>query len=46
MLWDIKPCSPLEFHRRFGGTYILHFQVEEVKQETSVKQTDGGDMYF
>jgi hypothetical protein len=24
--YDIKPCSPLKFSRRFGGTYRLHLQ--------------------
>jgi hypothetical protein len=26
IFWDMKPCSPLSFNRRFGGTYRLHFQ--------------------
>jgi hypothetical protein len=24
--WDMTPCSPLSFNRRFGGTYRLHLQ--------------------
>jgi hypothetical protein len=24
--WDVMPCSPVEVHRRFGGTCRLHFQ--------------------
>jgi hypothetical protein len=26
IFWDMTPCSPLSFNRRFGGTYILHLQ--------------------
>jgi hypothetical protein len=26
IFWDITPCSPLRFNRRFGGTYRLHLQ--------------------
>jgi hypothetical protein len=26
VFWDITPCSPLRFNRRFGGTYHLHLQ--------------------
>jgi hypothetical protein len=26
IFWDISPCSPLSFNRRFGGTYRLHLQ--------------------
>jgi hypothetical protein len=25
-IWDMTPCSPLSFNRRFGGTYRLHPQ--------------------
>jgi hypothetical protein len=24
IFWDMTPCSPLSFNRRFGGTYHLH----------------------
>jgi hypothetical protein len=24
IFWDMTPCSPVSFHRRFGGTYRLH----------------------
>lgn len=24
--WDVKPCSPVEIHQRFGGTYYLHIK--------------------
>jgi hypothetical protein len=24
--WDMTPCSPLNFNRRFRGTYRLHLQ--------------------
>jgi hypothetical protein len=26
VFWDMTPCSPLNFNRRFGGTYRLHLQ--------------------
>jgi hypothetical protein len=26
IFWDMRPCSPLSFNRRFGGTYRLHLQ--------------------
>jgi hypothetical protein len=26
ILWDMTPCSPLSFNRRFGGKYRLHLQ--------------------
>jgi hypothetical protein len=26
IFWDMTPCSPLSFTRRFGGTYRLHLQ--------------------
>jgi hypothetical protein len=26
MIWDVTPCSSVKLHRRFGGTYRLHFQ--------------------
>jgi hypothetical protein len=30
IFWDMTPCSPLSFNRRFGGKYRLHFRVEEI----------------
>jgi hypothetical protein len=26
VFWDMTPCSPLSFNRRFGGTYHLYLQ--------------------
>jgi hypothetical protein len=26
IFWDMTPCSPLSFNRRFGGTYRFHLQ--------------------
>jgi hypothetical protein len=26
IFWDMTPCSPLSFNRRFGGTYLLKLQ--------------------
>jgi hypothetical protein len=37
VFWDITPCSPLKFNRRFGGTYRLHFQGRKIRERrTSV----------
>jgi hypothetical protein len=41
IFWDITPCSPLKFNRRFGGicrlTYSLTLKMELVySAETSV----------
>jgi hypothetical protein len=44
VFWDITPCSPLKFNRRFGRTYHLHLQGRKIsQQETSVK---AGDLFF
>jgi hypothetical protein len=58
IFWDVTPCSPLSFNRRFGGTYRLHLQGKEI---SSAKKTacslvfcgkyffdpeDGGDMFL
>jgi hypothetical protein len=32
ILWEISPCSPLEFNLRFGGIYRLHLQVQKIIQ--------------
>jgi hypothetical protein len=40
---DMAPCSLLSFNRRFGGTYRLHFRVEEIiLQEPASKQVASG----
>jgi hypothetical protein len=39
----MKPCSPLSFNRRFGGTYRLHLQGEEISSAITSKQ--GGRFY-
>jgi hypothetical protein len=38
IFWDITSCSPLKVNGRFGGTYRLHLQSRNMRQETSVKQ--------
>jgi hypothetical protein len=39
------PCGPVEFNRRFGGTYCLHLQGPKVSQaryhKVYVKQSKG-----
>jgi hypothetical protein len=32
IFWDITPCSPSKFGRRFGGTYRLHFQGRRISR--------------
>jgi hypothetical protein len=32
ILWDITPRSPLKVHKRFGGTYGLHFQGRRISR--------------
>jgi hypothetical protein len=29
VFWDVKPYSPIDIDRRFGGTYCLHHQGDE-----------------
>jgi hypothetical protein len=36
--WDATPCSPVEVHRRFGGTYCPHPQGAKVNQARSKLQ--------
>jgi hypothetical protein len=39
IFWDVIPDGPIEFRRRFGGTYCLHLQSRRVNQAT--KETGG-----
>jgi hypothetical protein len=32
IFWDVMPCSPVEVHWNFGGTYYLHLQGRSVNQ--------------
>lgn len=32
IFWEVTPCSPIEIHRLFGGTYCLHLLDWEVSQ--------------
>jgi hypothetical protein len=41
IFWDVTPCSPVEVHRRFGGTYYLQgrrVRQANNQQEASNKQ--------
>jgi hypothetical protein len=31
IFWDMTPYSPLNFNRRFGGTYLLHLHGQRSK---------------
>jgi hypothetical protein len=48
-LWDVTPCSPVEVHRLFGGTYCsISMTEEQPKQETGLHfdSEDGDDMFL
>jgi hypothetical protein len=38
---NVAPCSPIEFHRCFGGLYYLHLQGIWVNQAYSHRESDG-----
>jgi hypothetical protein len=42
IFWDMTPCSPLSFNRRFAGTYRLHLQGRTYFFDPE----NGGDMFF
>jgi hypothetical protein len=35
LFWDATQCSPVEFHRRFGGMYYLHLECTRASQYNS-----------
>jgi hypothetical protein len=35
VFWDVTPCSPVQVHRCFGGSYCLHFHSRLVTQATA-----------
>jgi hypothetical protein len=39
IFWDITPCSPLKFNRRFGGTYRLHLQGRRISQAINQRES-------
>jgi hypothetical protein len=49
--WAVTLRSPIEVHRRFGGTYRLHLQGPTVRQEELrllrlLFDTECGDTFF
>jgi hypothetical protein len=40
IFWDIAPCSPLKFNRRFGGTYRLHLQSRRIIRSRYQRESD------
>jgi hypothetical protein len=38
--WHITPCSVVEVHRRFGGTYWLYNQNREKSQDVETEKAD------
>jgi hypothetical protein len=44
ILWDMTPCSPLSFNRRFGGTYRLHLQGPRNKLSKKPASKQGEDL--
>jgi hypothetical protein len=41
IFWDMAPCSPLSFNRRFGGTYRFHLQGRRNRFTKTSKQAGG-----
>jgi hypothetical protein len=42
IFWDIKPCSPLQYNRRFGGTCHLLLQSVRINRgRINQHETDG-----
>jgi hypothetical protein len=41
IFWNMMPCSPLSFNRRFGGTYRLHLQGRRNRFSKISKQAGG-----
>jgi hypothetical protein len=56
IFWDMTPCSPMSFNRRFGGTYRLHLQgrrnrfskpvSKQVARRLFFDPEVGGDMFL
>jgi hypothetical protein len=38
IFWDVTPCSPLSFNRRFGGTYSMLIIVISEDIETYISK--------
>jgi hypothetical protein len=36
--WDVAPCSPVEFHRRFGGTCSLSLKILRVSHASNQQE--------
>jgi hypothetical protein len=39
IFWDITPCSPLKFNRRFGETYRLHLQCRKMSRARNQRES-------
>jgi hypothetical protein len=46
IFWDMTPCSPLSFNRRFGGTYRLHLQGRRNRFSKTSKRAGGKQNLF
>jgi hypothetical protein len=40
IFWDMMPCSPLSFNRRFRGTYRLHLQGQRYRFSKPVSKQE------
>jgi hypothetical protein len=45
ILWDVMPCSPVDVHQYFGGTYYPHLQgqarsTQQAKSYSSTLMTE------
>jgi hypothetical protein len=41
IFWDMTPCSPLSYNRRFRGAYCLHLQGRRNRFRKTCKQAGG-----
>jgi hypothetical protein len=46
LVWDVKPCSPLEVRRLFGGTYCLQFRGGRLRNPSYHQEEDGKQNYM
>jgi hypothetical protein len=48
VFWDITPCGPLKFNRRFRGTCRLHFQgrISQARYQHESRWNGGSDMFL
>jgi hypothetical protein len=40
IFYDVTPCTPVELHRRFGGTHFLEHMERKLRQARNRRQTE------